>query len=86
MPCLKQLLAQHHGAFGHAHHVAVEEADVLGFIALGDQAEEIELGANLAAASTHGLAPGHLHLGEVGVGGYPLGGADRVEDGREQGG
>lgn len=79
----EQLFTQHLRALGHAHHISVEEADVLAFIAGGDQREEIEVGADATTAGTGGLATGHLHFGEVGEGGDALGSTDCVEHGGE---
>ncbi len=60
-----QLISQHYGTSAHAHHVAIEEADVLGFIAFRDQGEEVEVGADAAAAGAEGLFTGHLHRSQV---------------------
>ena len=82
---LQQLLAQHHRASGHTHHIAVEEANVLGFIPSGDQIDQGQVGADFAAASTQGLFAGDLDIGEVGIGGDALGGPDGIKQGGEDG-
>ena len=76
---LEQLLAQHHGAATHAHHVAVEQADVLGFVAFGDQRKEVEVGADATTAQALGPFAGHFHLSQVRVGGNALSDANGVE-------
>ena len=78
---LEKLLAQHHIAAFHAYHIAVKQADVLGFVAFSDQRKEVEVGADAPTAKTLGTLAGHLYLGQVGIRGDALGGADCVEDG-----
>ena len=65
---LQQLLAQHDIALADADDIAVKEADVLGFIPIGDQGDEVELGADVPATGREGLLTRHLNRGQVGIG------------------
>ena len=42
---LEQLFPQHLWRLGNTHNIAIEQADVLAFIAFGDQGEEVEGGS-----------------------------------------
>jgi len=59
------LLAQDDIALADADHIPVEQADVLGLDPFCDQGEEVELGADPAAAGTDGLLTRDLDRCEV---------------------
>jgi len=86
LACLEELLAQDDIALADADHIPVEEADVLGLVPFCDQGEEVELGADPAAAGTDGLLTRDLNGREVGKWRNALRSADRVKDGGEESG
>ena len=81
---LQQLLAQHFIALADFDHIAIKQADVLRLIPIGDEGDEIQLGANAAAATADGLLPGDFDLPKIGIGRDALSSAYGIKNCREE--
>lgn len=62
---LQQLIEQYHIALVDTDNIANKQEDVLGFIPLGDQGDEIQLGADVPATGREGLLPRDMNSGNI---------------------